>query len=1196
MKEEDKEEKEIRDYLLGALGDEGQERVEKRLLGEDDFFERVLVAEDELVDDYLEGSLPAGEREQFEKHFLIAPERRQKLRFAAALRRHVEANTAPAPRHSVARSRPSLWQRLFSMPAMRLAAAAVVILAGVGVWWLFFYESNISRSLMALNDEIKSGQRRVEARITGIEYAPYSSTRGVQEEKANRDLFKRAGRLIENEYDDEPSPEARHVMGRIHLARQEFLEAIEQLEAALEAAPNNAQIQNDLGAAYLEIAKATGGNESARATDKALGLFNSALKIDGSLLPALFNRALTHEQMKAYDQAAEDWQSYIEKDPKSEWAGDARRHLDQIQKMINRSSQDQERLYLEFIEACEKRDDGRAWSSLRQSYRSTGNAITERLIDEYLTSLARNQPAEAEARARQLTCAAEIERSNSGDRFLSDLVNGYLLAGPRHWKDLVRARSSIKTARKHIGGNLKTVLKECQQAREIFERHGNKCGVEIADYWMGYGYLRQPRLVEALSTFERLAQECQNNGHAKLLGRTYNAMSDAHFGLNNYSIGLDYSLDSLRVAEENHDLSGVVWSLAQLAMEYRKVGDYSTSLVYLGRCLSEAETQPVPASELTTYYGVAASIFALMELHSSAVCYQRESLEFAKESEFPLLISRAQAHLGLIYGKIKSFEEAIEQAHLSANLDPEKSDEEMRRDVTAYSALILGHIYRWAGDFEKAVEHFNRNIQIYDDMEFPAELFSARKGKLLCLIALGDFAAAGQECDAALALLEEYRDKISEEDNRNTFFDTEQDIYDVAVGFEYSSVGNARKAFELSESYRARSLLDMAGQDVTVKNKLNTPVIKTASPKRPFDLEQIKAQMPEQTQIVQYAALEDRLLIFVISKSIFEHAGEEISLKELSKRIDSLRRYVETPSDAERDEARDDARFLFERLIKPVERHLDKNKHLYIVPDKSLNYLPFDALLSPESGRYLLQDYACALAPSATMFVKCSNDALVKTGRRDERFLSVGDPSFDRVQFPGLEALPSSGFEANRVAELYTSSVVLTGPDARERQVKQEMAKASTIHLATHYVRDRHSPMLSKFLLAKEPGGANQQARDDGLLQGHEVATMRLAHARVAILAGCQTGIDREYRGEGAVGVARHFLAATVPVVVASLWPVDSAATSKLMINFHKLRKQNSTIEALRKAKLEMLDGDDPLYRRPYYWAPFTVIGGHATF
>jgi CHAT domain-containing protein len=50
------------------------------------------------------------------------------------------------------------------------------------------------------------------------------------------------------------------------------------------------------------------------------------------------------------------------------------------------------------------------------------------------------------------------------------------------------------------------------------------------------------------------------------------------------------------------------------------------------------------------------------------------------------------------------------------------------------------------------------------------------------------------------------------------------------------------------------------------------------------------------------------------------------------------------------------------------------------------------------------------------------------------------------------------------------------------------------------------------------------------------------------------------------------------------------------MINFHKLRKQNSTIEALRKAKLEMLDGDDPLYRRPYYWAPFTVIGGHATF
>ena len=110
---EGKEEKEIRSYLLGLLGDKEQERVEKRLLGEEEFFEQVLVAEDEIVDDYLEGSLSGSERERFEKHFLITPERRQKLRFAATLKKHVEASASPAPRPAIARERAPLWQRLF---------------------------------------------------------------------------------------------------------------------------------------------------------------------------------------------------------------------------------------------------------------------------------------------------------------------------------------------------------------------------------------------------------------------------------------------------------------------------------------------------------------------------------------------------------------------------------------------------------------------------------------------------------------------------------------------------------------------------------------------------------------------------------------------------------------------------------------------------------------------------------------------------------------------------------------------------------------------------------------------------------------------------------------------------------------------------------------------------------------------------
>ncbi len=75
-------------------------------------------------------------------------------------------------------------------------------------------------------------------------------------------------------------------------------------------------------------------------------------------------------------------------------------------------------------------------------------------------------------------------------------------------------------------------------------------------------------------------------------------------------------------------------------------------------------------------------------------------------------------------------------------------------------------------------------------------------------------------------------------------------------------------------------------------------------------------------------------------------------------------------------------------------------------------------------------------------------------------------------------------------------------------------------------------------------------------------------------------------------------MAAGVPVVVASYWPVDSNSTAELMINFHRYRAREglTTTEALRRAQTDIINSPQPLYRHPYYWASFNVIGGHADF
>ena len=109
---------------------------------------------------------------------------------------------------------------------------------------------------------------------------------------------------------------------------------------------------------------------------------------------------------------------------------------------------------------------------------------------------------------------------------------------------------------------------------------------------------------------------------------------------------------------------------------------------------------------------------------------------------------------------------------------------------------------------------------------------------------------------------------------------------------------------------------------------------------------------------------------------------------------------------------------------------------------------------------------------------------------------------------------------------------------------------------------------------------------------------MKFNRTRLVVLSACQTGIERVYQGEGAIGLARPFIASGVPVVVGSLWPVESESTADLMISFHKQRKQNhvSTVEALRGAQLEILHQQQPGSPKNYGWAAFIAIGGYAAF
>ena len=355
---EEVEEKTIRQYLLGELGEAGMAQFEERMMADEELFERLLVIEEDLIDEYTDDDLTAAERAHADAHFLQTPHRRERANFAHILReyanRPAEARplvvrpsgdtvspinraglSATAGGQSVEKPTPGPKRWWSAYPYLALATAAVILLAvGVEVLWTPSYKSDASKGRQALNQAYRA-QRLIEARVTGLNYAPPPpSTRGNEPEKFDYAARDRAKSLFQGALRDHPDPQTYHEMGRFYLAGRDFDQAIIQLNKALELDANDAQSESDLGAAYLEKGLAASGDKSAEYFEESLTHLTRAIELKDSPLAARFNRALLYGHMNRKPEGLNEWRSYLDmdKDPDSPWAKEASRLLNKLEK------------------------------------------------------------------------------------------------------------------------------------------------------------------------------------------------------------------------------------------------------------------------------------------------------------------------------------------------------------------------------------------------------------------------------------------------------------------------------------------------------------------------------------------------------------------------------------------------------------------------------------------------------------------------------------------------------------------------------------------------------------------------------------------------------------------------------------------------------------------------------------------------
>jgi CHAT domain-containing protein/Flp pilus assembly protein TadD len=1195
----------IRQYLLGQLPEDQRQKIEQRLLTDDDFFEELELAEAELSHEYAAEKLSDADRYTFEQRLLVNPALNRKLRFARALERYVSKATPPADDPEPRGFSLLSWVRqpLVASPVAVAAAALIVIALGFAVWRLAFYQSDVDKGLVALNAAYRE-QRPVEVRLTQLNYAPFSTTRGDGSERVNSFERDSAERYLMDAVRDHPGAASYNALGKLYLARKDFDRAIAQFEQALKADPNNAQAYADLGAALLEKGKidktgpepGKGMEELARSREN----LNRALQLDPNLLEALFNRALCSEYQLTREQAEADWKEYLKRDPDSPWAKEARERLKRLEEQKTRTSRAKEQLPVDFLRAHGSGDDATAWAALSRSRARDGNSIVEALLDDYLLLAIGGHQAEAAEKLEQVSYAGKVEQDRIGDRFTSDLARYYKGTRADERDRLARARAQTKAAKKlYDQGEFERASLAYLQSREMFARLEDHCETLLADSWVGYCYLRIPKTEQSLQIFERLSREFEAKNYRFLFAQSLPALADAESSRNEFSRTLDYDYRGLKLSREIEDNVTAVRCLAQTVSMHLTLGDYRRSLESLIQAVELADTLS-PDPRLTwQLYAQATLDFHFLRFPASALAFGQEALALAEASGVPLLRSRSWEQLGVIYSEQRNHQEAIKSGKRALAEGQGITDRLSRANIVARSLLTLGRLQQAAAQPREAIQYFDQSISLYQELNFDAYSYEAHKGKLLELIALHDDAAADAELQIVLALFEQNREKIAEESNRDKFFDAGQDTYDIATDFAYSRLKDKNRAFQYADNSRARSLLEMMNSGAQIKGDTGNPEIGLASRTNPLTQPEIQAQMPEPTQILEYALLDDKLIAWVVTRRDIKATEIPLQQNDLRRKIHDYQSLVARGSPDTKDAQIKTSKELYSILLAPVESLLDQKLQLFIVADKDLNYVPFATLISPTSGRYLIEEFSVAMTPSASVLVSCSARAKQRSGGSDERLLSVGNPSFDHNAFPGLTELTSAEREVETIGSFYPSPTVLVGRDALPNRVRNELPNANVIHLATHSVADQRSPLLSRLLLANNlSAAASSHHAIGGFLQASELYSLKLPRARLAVLSACQTGIERTYRGEGAIGLARPFLVAGVPIVVASLWPVDSESTAELMISFHKYRrlKQLSTAAALRQAQLEMIRNPRPGSQDTFGWAAFVTIGGYADF
>ncbi|HEY8460215.1 MAG TPA: CHAT domain-containing tetratricopeptide repeat protein, partial [Blastocatellia bacterium] len=827
----------------------------------------------------------------------------------------------------------------------------------------------------------------------------------------------------------------------------------------------------------------------------------------------------------------------------------------------------------------------------------------------------------------------------SGDALLALDYYNRTLPLRRALRDLAgeaRALNNIGTVYSALGEPQKA-LESYLQALSLRRQANDRAGeaATLGNIGLIYHGLGEPQ--KALDYNEQAIPLRQYAGDRRGLAYSYRNIALAHSGLGDEQKALDYHRQALAIFREIRDRRGEAQILNLMGWVYNNLGDYRKALDHLSQALPICRKAGYRGAEAMAHeeigrvymeWGAARDLDKSLDHYRQALAIQRAIKSPQGETQSLLGIARAERERGNLAEARASVEAAI------------KIIESLRsritvQDLRASYMSVNQDLYEFYIDLLMAMRGAP------DSEDHAAAAFEANERRLARNL-LDSLIEARVEIRQGVdrRLLDEERD-LRQRINAKEAYRTQ------LLGGKYAQEQVSAVENEIND-------LDARHQNVLARIRASSPRYAEMTQPTTLSLGEIQRQtLDDDALLLEYALGKERSFLWAVtvdSIASFELPGRE-TIETAARRVYELLKlshYRQYKHESELASAE-----LSRMLLGPVVNQL-KKKRLLIVADGALQYAPFAALPAPAAERRrneeteglrggerrrkirdpqpaisdpqaftpLIVDHEIVNLPSASTLallrrdlagrrpaagmvaaladpVLEADDARVKQAKAGAKIepsaASVaGDDDLARSAAesgaPGLSRLPFTRQEAEAILTLARGGKNLKAFDfdaSRATATSPELAEYRIVHFATHGFINSKRPQLSGIVLSL----VNEQGlRQDGFLRLHDIYNLRLG-ADLVVLSACQTALGKRANGEGLVGLARGFMYAGAPRVVASLWNVRDEATAELMKRFYEkmLKDELSPAAALRAAQISMWESKR--WEAPYYWAGFMLQG-----